>query len=105
MTIRILAVAAAMMLGSAALAQGTAAPGASAPTPSASGANPAGTATAMPNGLNGSPDMSSTGATGAVPPGQPGSRPAGTPPPYSVPNRPAAPSGDDGGTAGKTNPD
>jgi hypothetical protein len=111
MTIRILAIAAAMALGTAALAQGTAAPGASAPTPAVSGANPTGSAAVMPNGLNGSPDLNSNGATGAVQSTNPNGVPATSGPaksalpPYIVPAHPAAPSGDDGSTAGKSNAD
>ncbi len=105
----ILAIAAATALSGAAFAQ-TSNPRSTAPTASSPGTSQSGSS--MPSTMN------SGGATGSVGPtdpskhqprvapgmpsidvGAPGSRP------YAVPANPRAPSGDDGGTAGKTNPD
>jgi hypothetical protein len=105
MSNRIIAAAIALMLSGTAFGQGTAMPGSSAPTPSSAGngAGPAGSAAGAPNGLNGSPDMSTNGATGAAQPGSPS--PARTTPGYIVPKRPLEPGTDGSGSAGKTNPD
>jgi hypothetical protein len=104
----ILTIAATAALSGAVSAQ-TNGPASTAPTASSPGTSQSGSS--VPSGMN------STGATGSVRPTDPSKHqprvapgmpnndvgaPAGLP--YVVPANPRAPSGDDGGTAGKTNP-
>jgi hypothetical protein len=108
MKAKTLAIATAMALSGAALAQ-TGSPGSTAPTTSPPGMGRSG------SGMT--PGMSSSGATGSTEPSSPNGTPDssgkarnGAPngtslPYYIVPAHPQAPSGDDGSTAGKTNPD
>jgi hypothetical protein len=105
----ILAIAAATALSGAAFAQ-TGIPSSTAPTASSPGTSQSGSS--IPSGMN------SGGATGSVGPTDPSKHQPrvapGTPnndvgvsgsQPYVLPPNRHAPSGDDGGTAGKTNPD
>ncbi|HLZ66072.1 MAG TPA: hypothetical protein VKQ29_07565 [Aliidongia sp.] len=107
MKTQVIAIAAAMAFAGAAFAQ-TGAPASTAPTSSQPGQ--------AESGSSMTPGMDSSKATGSTAPTSPngypaatgkskGLQPDGTIRPYVVPGHPNVPSGDDGSTAGKTNPD
>jgi hypothetical protein len=103
----IIAIAAAIAWTGAAFAQ-TAAPTSTAP--SASSPDKTESGSSMTPGLDSSKATSTAGPSGTNPyPMNTGkskdAQPGGTMQPYIVPAHPRSSSGDDGGTAGKTNPD
>lgn len=105
MKITILAILAATALAGSALAQTAGSPATPAPTASPPGIDPNAASGMNPNDATGSAAPAPPNVYPAVTGKGKSTTPGSTFLPYAVPAHPEAPSGDDGGTAGKTSPD